>query len=162
MLCENCGKNAAKVYMTEIVSENEKTERHLCEECAEKLGYAVKQHFSISELLAGLASGGDQSRGESVPDVKCPSCGVTFAEFQSAGRLGCPGDYDAFEEHILPRIERYHDSTQHVGKIPKGADGSMQRAAELRALRARLRQAVEQEEYEGAAAIRDEIRKLEE
>ena len=162
MLCEDCGKNAAKIHMTEIVNENEKIERHLCEECAEKLGYTVKQHFSISELLAGLASGDVGSRGEPAPDVSCPSCGISFAEFQAAGRFGCPEDYDAFKEHILPRIERYHDATQHVGKAPEGADRSMQRAAGLRGLRARLREAVSQEDYEGAARIRDEIRTLEE
>jgi protein arginine kinase activator len=161
MDCENCGSKPAKIHMTEIVNENEKIERHLCEDCAEKLGYTVKQHFSISELLAGLASGGGGSGKEDVPDVKCPSCGVTFAEFQAAGRFGCSGDYDVFKEHVLPRLERYHDASQHVGKAPKGADRSMQRAAKVRLLRARLREAVSQEDYEGAAAIRDEIRELE-
>ena len=161
MDCDNCGGKPAKFHITEIENENQKVERHLCEDCAKKLGYALTPPFSISELLAGLASGQISARGEAAPDVKCPSCGVTFAEFQSAGRFGCPGDYDAFKEHILPRLERYHDAVQHVGKAPKDADLSMQRAAQLRGLRARLREAVSQEDYEGAAGIRDEISGLE-
>ncbi len=161
MNCDNCSSKPAKFHITEIVNENEKVERHLCEGCAEKLGYAVKPHFSISELLAGLASGEAGSGEGAAPDVKCSSCGITFAEFQSAGRFGCPGDYDAFKEHILPRLERYHDAVQHVGKAPKDADLSMQRAAQLRGLRARLREAVSQEDYEGAAGIRDEIKSSE-
>jgi len=160
--CENCGKAPAKVHMTEIVNANEKIVRHLCQECAEKLGYAVKQHHSISELLAGLTQGLLSSRHEDVPDVKCPSCGLTFAQFQTTGRFGCAQDYEAFGELIRPRIERFHDATQHVGKVPGGNGSGLARAGRLRALRAQLSDAVEHEAYERAAGIRDEIRSIEE
>ena len=157
MNCDNCGQKPAKVHMTEIINENEKAERHLCEGCAEKLGYAMKQHFSISELLAGLAAGGEQQS----PDLKCQSCGMNFAEFQNTGRFGCSEEYDAFSEHVAPRIERYHDAKQHIGKTPRRADHSQQRSAKLRSLRSRLKEAVAQEAYEEAAGIRDQIKGLE-
>ena len=161
MDCENCEKRPAKVHMTEIVNENEKRERHLCEECAEKEGLAVKQNFSLSELLAGLAANNLAEKAGDVPDVKCPSCGITFAEFQSAGRLGCAEDYEVFGEHIRPRIERFHEATQHLGKSPRGGESSRGRASYVRSLRAELRQAVAKEAYERAAELRDEIRKAE-
>lgn len=161
MICDNCGNAQAKVHMTEIVSGTEKVERHLCQECAEKLGYAVKQHFSISELLAGLAQGADSSK-EPVPDVTCPACGLSFARFQTTGRLGCPKDYDVFAGLLAPRLERFHDATQHSGKVPRSGGSDHERGERLRALRAQLRQAVEQEAYERAAAIRDQMRVMEE
>ncbi|MHC5058272.1 MAG: UvrB/UvrC motif-containing protein [Planctomycetota bacterium] len=161
MECENCHSAPAKVHMTEIVNENEKRERHLCEECAEKLGLTVK-HYSLSELLAGIAAGQLSQKGEGVPDVTCPSCRMTFAEFQGAGRFGCADDYEAFGELVLPRLERFHDSTQHVGKSPRTGESTRSQAGYLRSLRAQLKEAVSQEAYERAAKLRDEIRKLEE
>ena len=162
MDCENCGQHPAKVHMTEIVNDNEKRERHLCEECADKEGLlAVKQNFSISELLAGLAASHLAGKAGDVPDVKCPSCGITFAEFQSAGRFGCAEDYEVFGEHIVPRLERFHDSSQHVGKSPRGGANSQERASYVLSLRAQLREAVAEEAYERAAKLRDEIKKAE-
>jgi len=160
MICENCGKAQAKVHMTEIVSENEKREHHLCERCAEKLGYTIKQHFSLSEVLASLGAAQLAAREAQVPDVKCPSCGITFAEFQAAGRFGCAEDYDVFSELIEPRLDRFHDSTQHTGKIPRDGDRARRRGARVRALRSQLREAVEKEDYERAAKLRDEISRL--
>jgi len=162
MDCENCGQRPAKVHMTEIVNDNEKRERHLCEECADKEGLlAVKQNFSISELLAGLAASHLAGKAGDVPDVKCPSCGITFAEFQSAGRLGCAEDYDVFGEHIVPRLEKFHDSMQHVGKSPRGGGNSPERGSYALALWAPLRGAVAEVAYEGGAMLRDEIKKAE-
>jgi protein arginine kinase activator len=160
MECENCHNAPAKVHMTEIVSEDEKRERHLCEECAEKLGLTVK-HYSLSELLSGIAAGQLQQKGGTAPDVTCPSCGMKFAEFQGAGRFGCADDYEAFSELILPRLERFHDATQHVGKSPRTGDSARTQAGYVRSLRAQLREAVAQEAYERAAKLRDEIRKIE-
>ncbi len=160
MECENCHNAPAKVHMTEIVSEDEKRERHLCEECAEKLGLTVK-HYSLSELLSGIAAGQLQQKGGVAPDVTCPSCGMKFADFQGAGRFGCAEDYEAFSELILPRLERFHDATQHVGKFPRTGDSARTQAGYVRSLRAQLREAVAQEAYERAAKLRDEIRKIE-
>lgn len=161
MICENCGKAQAKIHMTEIINENEKREHHLCEKCAEKLGYAIKQHFSLSEVLAGLGAAQLAARQAHVPDVKCPSCGLTFAEFQVAGRFGCAEDYEAFGELIQQRLERFHDATQHIGKVPRYGDRASRRGARLRALRSQLREAIEKEDYERAAKLRDEIKSIE-
>ncbi len=162
MLCENCGNAPAKIHMTEIVNENEKRERHLCEACAEKEGLAVKQNFSISELLAGLAASQLSGKSSEVPDLKCPSCELTFAEFQAEGRFGCAEDYEAFGELIRPRIEKFHDATQHVGKRPRAWESVHASASHTWSLRSKLRRAVAEEAYERAAKLRDEIRKSEE
>ena len=159
MLCQMCKKNQATIHLTEIVN-NQKKEVHLCEKCAEKQG-VVKTQMSIADFLQGLASGGKAKSREELPDVTCPTCGMSLSEFQNGGRFGCADDYTAFRERIMPLIEKIHDSTQHVGKMPKRTDREVVREKSMRQLQAELKRAVEREEYEEAARIRDRIRELE-
>mgnify|MGYP000971956790 CR=1 FL=1 len=91
----------------------------------------------------------------------CPSCGITFKEFRAQGRLGCPHDYIAFEDELLPLLENIHGETEHCGKIPKRAPDSSQQQFRLIKLRSELRSAVDEERYEDAARIRDEIKHVE-
>jgi protein arginine kinase activator len=159
-MCENCKKHQATIHLTEIIN-NTKKEIHLCEHCAEKQG-VVKQQMSIADFLAGLASGSGPAAKHKLPDVRCPGCGMSLAEFQSGGRFGCADDYTVFRDRLMPLIEKIHDSTQHVGKVPARAGSNVQREKELRQLQAELKRAVDREEYEKAAELRDQIRKLEE
>ncbi len=158
MLCQMCKKQAATIHLTEIVN-NQKKEVHLCEECAEKQG-VVKTQMSISDFLSGLATGGKTKTREDLPDVECTSCGMTLSEFQSGGRFGCVDCYSGFRERIMPLIEKIHDASQHVGKMPQRTDRDVAREKSLRQLQAELKRAVEREEYEEAARIRDRIREL--
>ena len=159
MLCQMCNKAQATIHLTEIVN-NQKKEVHLCEKCAEKQG-VVKTQMSIADFLAGLASGGKTKAKEQLPDIRCPSCGMSLSEFQSGGRFGCASDYGAFRERIMPLIEKIHDATQHVGKMPARTDREVAREKSLCQLQAELKRAVDREEYEEAAGIRDRIRELE-
>ena len=158
MLCQMCKKRQATIHLTEIV-QNQKKEVHLCENCAEKQG-VVKTQMSIADFLSGLASGGKAKVKEKLPDLACPSCGMTLSEFQSRGRFGCADDYGAFRERIMPLIEKIHDATQHLGKMPARTDREVAREKSLRQLQAELKRAVEREAYEEAARIRDRIREL--
>ena len=160
MMCENCKKRQATIHLTEIVNDTKK-EVHLCETCAEKQG-VVKQQMSIADFLAGLAAGSSTAAKAKLPDIRCPSCGLSLADFQSGGRFGCADDYTVFRERIMPLIEKIHDSTQHVGKVPARAGKNVQREKELRQLQGELKRAVDREEYEKAAGLRDQIRKLDE
>jgi protein arginine kinase activator len=160
-MCENCKKRQATIHLTEIINSNKK-EVHLCEQCAEKQG-VVKQQMSIADFLAGLAAGGAHPAAKhKLPDIRCPSCGLSLADFQSGGRFGCADDYTVFRERIMPLIEKIHDSTQHVGKTPARAGGDVAHEKELRQLQSELKRAVDREEYEEAARLRDKIRRLEE
>jgi len=161
VMCENCKKRQATIHLTEIIN-NSKKEVHLCEHCAEKQG-VVKQQMSIADFLAGLAAGGAHPAAkQKLPDIRCPACGLSLADFQSGGRFGCADDYTVFRERIMPLIEKIHDSTQHVGKVPARAGGDVTRQKELRQLQSELKRAVDREEYEEAARLRDKIRLLEE
>lgn len=137
---------------------------HLCETCAQEFLNNPEGSDSASEpdaLAEKLSQFSSDEQLEELDHLACPNCGITFKEFRSQGRLGCPHDYIAFERELLPLLENIHGETQHVGKFPKRAPGSSQRQYRLIKLRRELRAAVDDEDYERAASLRDEIQTLE-
>lgn len=159
MLCQRCKKRSATVHLTEIVK-SEKREKHLCEKCAADEGVTVKQHVPLNELLNSFLM--SQAGIQQMADLVCPDCGMTFVEYRNHGLLGCPGDYDVFEKALGPMIERAHEgATQHVGKTPRRHAAGSDRQRELMRLRRELNVAVQREEYERAAKLRDRLQELE-
>jgi protein arginine kinase activator len=157
MLCNNCGKEPAKIHYKEM-KDNEVTEYHLCEKCAMEKGIQIphkKQPFSISNILAGMAEeiGSDMT--------ECRSCGLTYREFRDVGRLGCSDCYEAFKEQLKPLLRRIHGSNVHIGKSPKLSQGIFEKRREIENLKITLSRSVESEDFEKAAEIRDQIRDLE-
>ena len=156
--CEKCNKQPATVHLTEIVG-GKKIEKHLCEDCASNEGITIKADVPISQLLEDfvLQSGGQQEPAQ----LKCDVCGMTFGEFRQKALLGCSHDYEAFERAMGPLIQRAQEGgTQHVGKVPHRAGTIEKKQMALLRLRAQLKSAVDGENYEQAAAIRDEIKEL--
>ena len=155
MICERCKKNVATVHLTEIVK-NEKQERHLCEQCSKEEGYTIKTHVSLQDLLTAFISAhGDAA---DVANTSCPDCGLTYIDFRNEGRLGCPNDYEVFREAMDPLLEKVHGRAEHVGKLPSQAGESQKRQRNLMTMRRQLREAVEKEDYEEAARLRDLIK----
>ena len=157
MLCNNCGKEPAKVHYKEM-KDNEVTEYHLCEKCAMEKGIQIphkKQPFSISNILAGMAEeiGSDMT--------ECRRCGLTYKEFRDVGRVGCSDCYEAFKEELKPLLRRIHGSNVHVGKSPKLSQGIFEKRREIENLKIELTRSVENEDFEKAAEIRDQIKDLE-
>src|SRR6185295_6973580 len=160
---ENC-ENEATVHLTEI-REGVKHEMHLCEGCAAAKGLPGTSHFTIQQLLAGIASQTQQlstTKAKRGKEPSCPGCGTTLSQFQSSGRFGCPECYSAFKDDVQNLVEKIHDSTQHSGKVPKRTSSDVSIQKDLRQLQMELKKAIKQEEYEKAAELRDKILKLEE
>jgi protein arginine kinase activator len=170
MKCDNCNRQAT-VHLTEIRS-GKKIEKHLCEQCAaqsEGMPPVMKQgHTPINELLTNFVM---QHAGlQKELSVTCEHCGITWAEFRQSGLFGCERDYDVFEKDLTPLLQRAHEgATHHVGKIPVrgGGGGTTQRPVkkktpDVEKLRKELKRAVEAEDYEKAAKLRDQIRTAEE
>ncbi|MFH1782782.1 MAG: UvrB/UvrC motif-containing protein [Candidatus Omnitrophota bacterium] len=171
MLCDICNKNQATVHLTEIIDE-QMTELHLCEGCAQKKGAQMESNFGLADLLAGLAdlSGGQFSETQKEIKIKCPRCGLTYEDFKKVGRLGCGTCYSAFKDALLPLLKRIHGSSQHYGKSPKNISKTLKAQTlkshdiknELQDLKERLRKAIQIEEFEEAVKLRDKIREIEE
>jgi protein arginine kinase activator len=164
MKCESCGENEAVIHLTQIEN-NEMTTSHLCESCAAARGLETGDEpspFPLADFLAQVGGEGSGAEGAEADSDTCPFCGLTFAGFRDAGRLGCPQCYSTFDQQLRGLLRRIHGSTQHVGKVYLPPDPTAsEREKRLEGLRRRLRRAVDNEEFERAAELRDAIRALE-
>jgi len=158
MKCENCHEREATVHYTEIEN-SEKREIHLCEECYRQKLTLVQKALDFTEMLKQLLHGAVQDQGASAQAI-CPTCGISLAEFRAAARLGCPNDYHVFKESLDPLIEKLQHGPRHLGRVPARAGVQLQRKNILIRLRRDLERAVQREEYEKAAELRDQIRQL--
>lgn len=158
MKCQSC-PSPATLHITEIIK-GTATEHHFCEECAQL--YLNQAESKASEMEAGDPAEADsESNLTDLDQLVCPNCGITFKEFRKQGRLGCPHDYVAFQDELLPLLESIHGSTEHKGKIPRHSPEDSRKQYRLIKLRGELKAAVADESYERAAKIRDEIQSLE-
>jgi len=164
-LCERCNKPAT-VHMTEI-SGGKPHDVHLCDKCAQEAGYVQQsQHLPINELLNQFLKA--HANVSDAQTTRCADCGMTWQEFKDTGLLGCPKDYDLFVNQLGGVVERAQQgATHHTGKAvsitarEKKEDPVKLRQQQLLKLRKDLARAVEDESYEAAAKIRDQIKKIE-
>jgi protein arginine kinase activator len=102
----------------------------------------------------------EQAAGSS--DLKCPHCGFTQADFKKAGRLGCSECYVTFADGLESLLKSMHKGTKHLGKAPQSLQQSRDLSDKLKSLQKKLDKAVEEENFEQAAQIRDEIKNTKE
>jgi protein arginine kinase activator len=161
MLCHLCGKHNATIYFKGIVN-NQTIKLHLCENCAKKKGMVFpfgKSIFPLGDMVANLASA--STLGTSLFGTVCKGCGLSYAEFKETSQLGCSQCYTTFAPLIGPLLKQIHGSTQHVGKTYERTVRMESRIQELARMKLELRDAIQKEAYERAAALRDSIQKLE-
>ncbi|HYV97409.1 MAG TPA: UvrB/UvrC motif-containing protein [Gemmatimonadaceae bacterium] len=160
MLCDHCHERDAVVSVTNVES-NAVVQLHLCEQCAMAKGVEFTPSMPAHPLAGVLQAAHDQASLMS-DAPRCSFCGTTPQEFRDTGRLGCAQCYGAFAESLRELLRRVHGHARHVGRrhVPRNPEAAS-RAGSLAVLREKLRRAVEREEFELAAALRDEIQGLE-
>jgi protein arginine kinase activator len=166
MLCQICKKNEATVTIVRVVGMN-KTELHVCNECANYLlgNTVVSFSFSqnnISEILSSLLDAfakydREENISISTAGEKCPNCGMTYGAFLQTGKLGCSQCYEVFRKQLNPLLGRLHGHSQHTGKVPIAIKEHFSQLQRIKEIKNELQQAVLKEEYEKAAMLRDEI-----
>ncbi|MBM7624991.1 UvrB/UvrC motif-containing protein [Sporohalobacter salinus] len=172
MLCQECQKREATVHLTKIIN-NKKKEIYLCDKCAqnkEELNFG-KEGFSFNNLLTGLLNSefGTDTPNSSLNlnynkkvEEECENCGLNYAEFSRQGKLGCSECYIEFENRINKLLKKIHGNNRHTGKVPKRTGGVIRTRKEIQQLREKMQDAVQKEEFEEAAKLRDAIKELEE
>ena len=163
MKCQICSKNDANIVFTQIIN-NEKIIMQICTDCAKDKGITVEILNEPPQIvpLAGIMKGILEKEGaETIPDLTCSECGLTFAEFKKSGRFGCDKCHEAFGNHITSLLKQIHGLARHEGKEPQVLSGEVDTKKQLRDLRKKLKRLIELEEYEKAADIRDKINTLE-
>ena len=132
---------------------------NLCEACSKEKGVQDPTSFALADLLLGIGAAEEMEKG--APAKKCPVCGFTQADVKKTGRLGCSECYATFTEGLGSLLKAMHKGTEHVGKLPERAQRAMALSQQMRALTENLQKAVEAENYETAASLRDQIKQLE-
>jgi protein arginine kinase activator len=162
MSCEQCREREAVIHLTQIVNE-QVTTLHLCERCAAEKGVESPGAQPKTPLGTFLAAMGQETEPAQAPRVDaCPRCGGSLQDFRESGRLGCPDCYRSFEVPLRDLLRRLHGSTHHVGERYDDRDiASAEGRQQASELREQLRLAVETENFELAAELRDRLRVLE-
>lgn len=163
MRCENCQEREAEIHLTQI-EDNEMSTVHLCPVCAAEKGVGASmpaEEGPLKDFLAQVAEGGEEAALPGAAE-ECPYCGTSPSDFRKTGRLGCSQCYPHFASQLRGLLRRVHGATQHVGKVYVSPEAGMDDVdTRLATLRRRLERAVEIEDFEAAARLRDEIHELE-
>ena len=166
MKCSNCGQREGIVNLTTIQDGDVKT-TYLCQQCAAEKGLETGAAMAETPLGGFLAALGE-SLDPDAPlnaalESRCSSCGASLRDFRETGRVGCAECYHSFDAPLRDLLRRLHGSTHHTGKRHEGAQRAPLIAppASLRELREQLRRAVEAEQFELAAELRDKLRETE-
>ena len=157
MLCESCQQHEATIHVTQVSDEHSR-ELHLCEACAEETGLNVQTVMSLPEILFGMA--GSEAANKAL-ERSCPRCHMRGTDFKKTARLGCPHCYETFGPELRPMMAAMHKGVEHTGKIPARERKLMEAATRMKALRKQLDSAIQNEDYEKAAGLRDLIREAE-
>jgi len=160
MLCEECGKNTATVSIT-LATGNGTSTRHLCPECVKKMELSLVKG-DIQSFLSSIMSVLGKEKKEDVPSITCSGCGLSYAEVEHSGRLGCAQCYRDFAAQLKPMLQKIHGRTQHAGRKPTTfvPDPQDEINARIVQLRQKMDEAVAAENFEDAAKYRDELRAL--
>ncbi len=163
MICELCKDHEATVHLTQVIDGSIK-KLHLCEECAAKSGIDVHGPISITDILLGMGIKakepelvGAGATATTTTERSCPKCHMRRTDFKKTGRFGCGMCYETFADELPPLLKAMHRSEQHVGKVPAEESVRVKATTELASLELALKKAVDAENFEEAARVRDQI-----
>ncbi|MCL1793103.1 MAG: UvrB/UvrC motif-containing protein [Oscillospiraceae bacterium] len=163
MICEKCNKNIANVYLKNSIN-GQVSENYLCSACAGALygqnlmslaGQDLKSDIFDAFNFGKFAGAAGTQKNE-----KCPMCGLSFSEIVQSGKAGCGKCYAAFRGEFEANIMRIHGKARHTGKIPKNMSSRLLAKRKIEELGEKLKKVVADQNFEEAAAIRDEINKI--
>ncbi len=162
MKCEKCGKYTATTHIHTVI-DGRATDMHICGYCASGSGLRRFGSLGIMNMLNSVLD--DEAVGMKKSqsyEQTCPQCGITFSEIASSGKLGCAYCYKTFYKKLYPSLRRIHGATHHQGKIPISSSPRLSSTSRIEELKKQLKDAIEVENFELAAKLRDEINLLKE
>ncbi len=159
MICDVCNDKHATVYFTQII-DGQMQKVNLCEGCAAEKGVTDPTGFALADLLLGVGSDAKLGGGEG--ERVCPSCGFGQAEFKKTGRFGCSDCYTTFNDGLDSLVKAMHRGSEHVGKVPTRYRATKHFTDRIAELKRRLKIAINDENFEEAARLRDEVKEAEE
>ncbi len=187
MQCDYCEKKAT-VHYTQIIDGASK-KASLCETCAAEQGITDPESFLLDQMPPSSpntpeegspknpsAEGSDENSGEKKPSFlspnipkvnlgvtksgQCPGCGFTYENLNKTGRLGCSECYQFFRKEIKASLDNMHKGVTHQGRVPEGVIEDIELREQTKKLENALADAIESEDFETAAKLRDELNAL--
>lgn len=167
MLCQKCKKNEANTHVKSVVN-GEYEEFMLCSECAKEMGYTNlwgDMNSDFNSILGSFFSNALPARSET---TRCKTCGATYHDIAKSGQVGCANCYELFLSELMPSIRRIHGNTTHCGKRPNTLESKpldknkVNEVSEVGKLKKELKRAIEEQNFEFAAKLRDKIKEMEE
>ncbi|MDX1805876.1 MAG: UvrB/UvrC motif-containing protein [Paenisporosarcina sp.] len=169
MICENCKQRPAKVTVTQVHN-GAQVQRHYCDVCAQEFHpYHLdfqQDALSLHQLLSNWFGSTEtkQPQEKTQPELNtCSYCGWTFQQFLNQGKFGCAECYESFHGQLPEVFKKLHNgNVKHIGKAPGSFGQTLQLKKQIESIRTEMRTAIEIENFEEAARLRDEARALEE
>ncbi|MDZ7266031.1 MAG: UvrB/UvrC motif-containing protein [candidate division KSB1 bacterium] len=164
MTCQSCHNAKATVRLRQIVN-GKQSEIYLCQACAQQQGLPdaavnLPDFFGkvVNSILGQAPAKGShrKSRGKNTLHGRCLQCGLTRAEFDAGGLLGCAACYTAFEPLLKVLLRNIHGRNRHTGRRPRPHKPPA--GKNVAALRQELERAIGEQKFERAAELRDAIR----
>ena len=167
MLCQNCGKNEATTHIKRIIN-GDATESHLCSECAAATGgidFFSDIGLSLNDFFGGFLSDSAPalSPSQGSGTVRCQKCGCSWQDISREGKVGCSDCYRTFYNKLLPALKRIHGRVHHDGKALSQPEPNPEvlRKQKIESLKEELKKAIDEQRFEDAAKLRDEIKEEE-
>ncbi len=168
MLCQKCKKNEANTHVKSVVN-GQYEEYMLCSECAKEMGYTnlwSDMHSDFNSILGSFFSNALPEKSQA---TRCPVCSSTYHDIAKSGKVGCANCYELFLSELMPSVRRIHGNTTHCGKRPNLVENSEVKEPQLKSeasavdkLKVQLQAAIEEQNFELAAKLRDKIKEMEE
>lgn len=169
MICEYCKERPATVTIQRGTPSGI-VEQHFCETCAHQLNYSNMlsndEPISIQQLLSQWFGGealqkSPNHRRPATKELTCSGCNVTYREFLTVGKFGCATCYETFREYVPSVFRKLHSGhSSHIGKIPLSFNKRFAVKKQIEEIRTKMQEAVATENFEKAAALRDEANAL--
>lgn len=181
MMCEDCGQNEA-VCTVAVMAGTQVMHRRLCQACMAKASMSIASGNLGSVLGAIMAAARNAAQQAAMqnkqpastkerPAIKalpelpgeaeaCPQCGMTYHTFRTEARLGCAACARAFRQTLMVAARRDGVPLQHTGRKPLTSSEAVRSRARQMELQRQMDEAIEREDYETAARIRDTLRAL--
>ncbi len=164
MLCQKCHSNPASVRYSEVV-DGRVNHLQLCPACLSAQQQESKGGFELGDSPT-FSRGGRKSRGAAtataISNETCRVCETDLRTVLDTGKVGCSACYESFPAQLESLLEGIHTALIHRGKTPRVEDARARQRTDLQSKRALLKTALGSENYEDAAGLRDDIRRLEE
>ena len=151
MKCDVCGRHEASALVTMIVN-GKKAVRKVCKQCIARM----QRGDAYATQMAILSSFEPPEQ-----EIYCPVCNTAWSQVLKCGRVGCASCYQAFDTLLQPLLVHLNGAAQQSEDANGAAASEPVEKNEISRLREEMFAAVNAEEYERAAQLRDRIRSLE-